>query len=376
MLLSIFILTVGLVIFSIFKYKILTNPFVLEVQYTLLFLIVPQLILVFIGLGEEFALSNWVILVYVISVFAGTQINIKPIKLSEIKKGKATAFISLIVAAILILPTLTILFECGLSIGGLRCYYESVVFSKFASFYDLGKTFLLFSIILFLLEYKRVTWWLIILILIMIFSGSKFAIFNLLIFIGIYLEIYKKVKLRTIFIACVPIMLLMITYHFIQSKNIENPFLAALSYFDIYEKQSFLLEKFQSGAHDLYYGEIGFSSYYKFIPRIFWENKPYDYGFAILNYEFLPEFAAANYMPSFGLGTIYADFGMISIILSGLVSGFLRKYCFRIFEESKYNNTSLILYYFSVSILTFQYLIVLVIFSYIFKQGKYEQADN
>ncbi|WP_291285048.1 hypothetical protein [Flavobacterium sp.] len=370
MLTVVFFITLILISISIYSYKFLANPFVLEVHYTLLFLVVPQMIMISMGLGESYWLSNWVILTYIVSLFLGTLVNIKAIKVSEIKRKKNTAIVSLLIAALLISPTLFILFDCGLSLGGIRCYYETVVFSKFAGFYELGKTFLFFSVLLFLLEYKQFKWWLVILILFVVFSGSKFAIFNLLIFFCIYLEIYKKIKVRSILLSCIPVALLLIIYHFIQTKDAENPFLAAISYFDIYEKQSFLLEKFETGKHSLYYGEINYSSYYKFIPRIFWEGKPYNYGFAILNYDFLPEFAAANYMPSFGLGSLYADFGIYSVVFGGFTAGFLRRYCYNIFKESGYNNTSLILYYFSFSILTFQYMIILVLVSFFLKKDE------
>ncbi|WP_443936875.1 hypothetical protein [Pedobacter sp. MW01-1-1] len=370
MLIFVLILTILLIVISIYKYGFLANPFVLEAYYTLLFLIVPQLILISMGIGESYWLSNWVILTYILSVFAGTFVNLLSFKVSSIKPVKITAILSLVIACLLIAPTLTILLQCGLSFGGIRCYYETVVFSKFASLYELGKTFLFFSVLLFLLEYKRFKWWLVILVFFVLFSGSKFAIFNLLIFFCIYLEIYKKVKVKTIFLFSIPIALLLIVYHFTQTKDAENPFLAAITYFDIYEKQSFLLEKFNTGKHSLYYGEINYSSYYKFIPRYFWPEKPYNYGFAILNYDFLPEFAAANYMPSFGLGSLYADFGIFSVIFGGFAAGMIRKYCFRIFVSSGYNNTSLILYYFSFSILTFQYIVVLVLFSLFFKKNE------
>jgi hypothetical protein len=366
----IFVICLILIILSIKKYKFLSNPFVLEVYYSLLFLIIPQMILIFLDLSESYWLSNWVILIYIFSLYLGTLINIKGVKLSEIKRKKSTAVISLFFAVLLILPSLSILLECGLSIEGVRCYYENVVFSKFAGFYELGKTFLFFSILLFLLEYKKFKWWLIILIFFVVFSGSKFSIFNLVIFFCIYLEIYKKVKIKSILIFSMPFAFLLIVYHFFQSKDAVNPFIAAISYFDIYDKQSFLLEQFASGKHTLYLGEISYSSFYKFIPRLFWEGKPYNYGFAILNYDFLPEFAAVNYMPSFGLGALYADFGIFSILLGGFIAGFFRKYSYSIFKESGYNNTSLILYYFSFSLLTFQFIILLVLFSFIFKKNE------
>lgn len=368
MLIAIFVTTLILIIISIRKYGFLTNPFVLEAYYPLLFLMLPQIILISIGLGESYNLSNWVIIVYVISIYVGTQINIKSIQVTKVARGKVVATLCLFIAAILIAPTLPILLNCGLSFSGIRCYYETVVFTKYAGLYDLGKTFLFLSILLFFLEYLKAKWWLILLVLIMVFSGSKFAIFNLLIFFCIYVELYKKIRVYKILLWSIPILILFILYHFSQTNNAENPMLAAISYFDIYEKQSFLLEKFENNKHALYYGEINLSSYYKFIPRIFWPDKPVAYGFAILNYDFLPEFAAANYMPSFGLGTLYADFGMASIIIGGVMAGFIRRYCYNIMLSSNYNNTSLIIYYFSISILTFQYIFVLVILSTILKK--------
>lgn len=370
MLIVVFFVTIALIFISVRNYKFLANPFVLEVYYSLLFLIIPQIILIIMGIGVSYWLSDWVILIYIGSVYIGTLIKVSAIKVSDISRKKGTALLSLIFAILLISPTLNTLWECGFSFGGIRCYYETVVFSKFAGFYELGKTFLFFSVLLFLLEYRKFKWWLIILVVLLVFSGSKFAIFNLLIFFGIYSEIYKKINIRTIFLFSIPFALLLIFYHFLQSKDAENPLLAAITYFDIYDKQSFLLEQFESGRHSLYYGEIGFSSYYKFIPRFFWENKPYNYGFAILNYDFLPEFAAANYMPSFGLGTLFADFGIYSVIFGGLLAGFLRRYCYSIFKQSGYNNTSFILYFFSVSILTFQYIFILVLFSIFLKKDE------
>lgn len=368
MLAFVFFICLVLIFISISRYKFLANPFVLEVYYSLFFLIIPQMILIYLGIGESYWLSNWVILIYLCSVYLGTLVKIRAIKVSDIKRSKGTATMSLFLGILLILPTLNILFDCGFSMGGLRCYYETVVFSKFASFYELGKTFLFFSILLFLIEYKKFKWWLIILILFLVFSGSKFAIFNLLIFFCIYFEVYQKTKVKNILLAGIPMTLFLIFYHFMQTKEGDNPFLVAISYFDIYDKQTFLLKQFTLGKHPLYFGEINFSSYYKFIPRIFWEGKPYNYGFAKLNYDFLPEFAAVNYMPSFGLGSLYADFGIFSIIFGGFLAGFLRKYCYSIYKESGYNNTSLIIYYFSISILTFQYILLLVLFSFILKR--------
>lgn len=370
MLVFVFFVTCLLIYKSIKKYKILTNPFVLESYYPLIFLVLPQLVLSLLGIGENYWLSDWVILLYVLCVFLGTSLNFKTFRVIDIKRKNRISFACLIFAIIFILPTLKYLFNCGISLVGIRCYYETVVFSELASFYELGKNFLFLSILLMLLSKNRFSLIIIILILIFIFSGSKFAIFNFLIFLTIYLEVYKKVNLKVIIWASIPVFFLMIIYHFTQTKDVESPFLAALNYFDIYKNQSFLLKKFNAENYPLYYGEITFSSYLKFIPRIIWEDKPYNYGFAILNYDLFPEFAALNYMPSFGLGTLYADFGLISVMLGGFFSGLLRKFCYNLFKDSGFNSSTLILYYFSFSILTMQFLFVLFIMDTLLKSDE------
>ncbi|RZL50383.1 MAG: hypothetical protein EOP00_04740, partial [Pedobacter sp.] len=162
MLIVIGFITLLLMIISYYKYGFLTNPFILEAYYVFLFLIIPQIVIIFIGLGEDYYLSDWVIIIYVISVFLGTQINPKAIKVTEIKYGKNVGVLCTLIAVLLILPSLPILINCGLSIGGIRCYYETVVFTKYAGLYELGKTFLMLALMLFLIKYQKFKWWLIV----------------------------------------------------------------------------------------------------------------------------------------------------------------------------------------------------------------------
>lgn len=355
-----------LIFLSIRKFGVLLNPFFIEAHFSLLFLVIPQLIMIYVFPDSaDNIISDFVIIAYVTSVYWGTCTNLKSIHIPPIRAASKVSGVNLLIAAIFIIPTLPILINCGLSFSGLRCYYETVVFSQFASLYDLGKTFLFLSISLLLVYKKKFTLLIGVLMLFLIFSGNKFAIFNLLIFLAIFFEEYKAVKFQKMIAWAIPIFLLLIGYHFMQSRNyFENPFLAAIKYFDIYEKQSFLIDELSSPRSDFYHGEIYVSSFYKYIPRILWSDKPVAFGFAILNYDYLPDEAAMNYMPSFGLGTLYADFGFISVMLLGFLAGFFRKYTYQIFIRSEKNNASLLLYYFGITPLTFIYLGIQYLVSY------------
>jgi hypothetical protein len=143
----------------------------------------------------------------------------------------------------------------------------------------------------------------------------------------------------------------------------------ALSYFDIYNNQSMLVEKLMTDKHDFYHGQIYLTSFYRYIPRIIWEGKTYVYGMAILNYEFFPAWAKIGYMPAFGLATLFADFGFLSIILSGFFIGFIRNCVYKIFRLSGRNNVSFLLYFYTFDVVMMLIMFMAVCISY-FAQRK------
>ncbi|WP_276367380.1 hypothetical protein [Chryseolinea sp. H1M3-3] len=142
-----------------------------------------------------------------------------------------------------------------------------------------------------------------------------------------------------------------------------------ISYFDIYKNQSYVINKFLNGEMEYYYGEIYLSSYLKFIPRILWEDKPKQFGFAILNYAIFPESAASGYMPSFGLGTLFADFGFFSVVFTGFVNGFFKNFFYRIFLKSK-NNLSFFLFVFPFGIITSAFLLIYLMLDYFIRLAR------
>ena len=250
-----------------------------------------------------------------------------------------------------------LLLQSGISAQGFRQFYETVVFSKFASFFELSKLVLYFIIFFKLINRQKFTVGFFFLFPLVFFYGSRFVILDCIIYLCVFLEQFKNLGMRRIITACLIGVIAIVIYTYLQFSSRYDISQHLISYFDIYKNQSYVINKFIAGDLQYYHGEIYFSSYLKFIPRIFWEGKPKEFGFAILNYAVFPQSAAAGYMPSFGLGTLFADFGFFSIVFFGFLSGFLRNFFYRIFLKSK-NNLSFFLFVFPFGMITNIFLLI------------------
>lgn len=370
MLFFIFLFIIFLAFLSIKRYKTFFNPFTLSLQYPLLFLTIPQIILVILGDGEDSLLSDVVILLYILFLYLGTFFKIPYLKIYSFKNTKIIVFCSFVLAVVIFIPLLPMLLKYSISFRGLREFYEEVVFSAYASFYEVFKTLLLILIIILFVWKRKITIVLICLIFILFFSGSKMAILSTMIILVTMYEEYKRVNYKVLFISSILVFVLLLFYHFsqtLQNQN-KNIFDTALSYFDVYRQQTMALELFVSGKMDYYYGEIALSSWYKVIPRFIWESKPKDFGFALLNYAIYPEFSSDGYMPSFGLAYSFADFGFASIIFSGFFAGMLKNYFYRMFYNSKKDVVPFLLYILDFNIV----LCTLFVFYYIISFIKHD----
>lgn len=339
---------------SIIRYEKIFNPFTLSVQYPLLFITVPQMVLIVLGIGEDSFVSDLVILLFVSFMYIGTYIKLPLLKIYPFKNIRLIIVATYVLLAIMTIPLIPYLFSYGLSFRGLREFYEYIVFSPLASFYEIAKTLLLFLIILLFVRDKKVTKTIIVLILISFFSGSKMAILSTVVILATAWEEYRTVNYKYLSLGLIAIFVLLIFYHSSQSINVtsnQTIFDTALSYFDVYKQQALVVNMFIEGKIDYFYGEISLSSWYKIIPRFIWENKPKDFGFALLNYKVYPEFSAAGYMPSLGLAYTFADFGFFSIAISGLFIGFFKNYFYDIFYRSSKNIVAFLLYVFDINVI-------------------------
>ena len=251
--------------------------------------------------------------------------------MKEIENVKVINNLNIVLYVLLVMPMVPFILAAGISAQGFRQFYETVVFTKFASFYELSKLVLYFIIFFKLIKKQKFTLGFFILFPLVFVYGSRFVILEALIYLCVFLEQFKNLGVKRIVFTCFIGAVLIGVYTSLQFTT-DNMRDILRSYFDIYRNQSLVINKMMDGEMEYYHGELYFSSYIKFIPRILWEGKPKQYGFALLNYAILPEQAAAGYMPSFGLGVLFADFGFISIVATGIMIGFIRNFFYRLLQ--------------------------------------------
>ncbi len=375
MLIVALIFSLLLVIVSILRYKKVFNPFTLEVYFTIFFLILPQLLIIKDYAPERHFYSDVVIIVYVVSIFLGTLINVNSFKLREIENVGTINTLNILLYVALIAPMIPLFLQGGLSAQSFRRFYETVVFSKYASFFELSKLVLYFTIFFKLINRQKFSLGFFILFPLVFFYGSRFVILDCIIYLCIFLEQFKNLGVKSIITACLMGAILIVSYTYFQFSSRGNLTEHLTSYFDIYRNQSYVINKFIEGDLEYYYGKIYFSSYLKFIPRILWEDKPKEFGFAILNYAIFPESAAKGYMPSFGLGTLFADFGIFSVVMTGMMSGFLKNFFYRIFQRSK-NNISFFLFVLPFGMITSFFLIIYLGLDYFLRLAGKREGDT
>lgn len=351
MLIVALIISLTLVAISIVRYKKLFNPFTIEVYFTIFFLILPQLLIIKDSAPDKHFYSDLVIITYVVSIFFGTLLNINSFKLRAIENVGTINTLNILLYAALIMPMVPLFLKGGISAQGFRQFYETVVFSKYASFFELSKVVLYFIIFFKLINRQKFSPGFFFLFPLVFFYGSRFVILDFIIYLCVFLEHFKNLGMRSIIITCLIGAIFIGIYTYLQFSSRYNMSQHLVSYFDIYRNQSYVINKFIEGDFEYYHGQIYFSSYLKFIPRIFWEDKPKAFGSAILNYAIFPQSAASGYMPSFGLGALFADFGFYSIVFVGFFTGFVKNFFYRIFRTSK-NNLSFFLFIFPFGMVT------------------------
>jgi hypothetical protein len=370
MLFAVLILAFLLSYLSIRRYGKIFNPFTLEVYIIVLFLVVAQsLRIAFLPGAKNYIYSDLVLAAYLISVFFGTYVVIRIPKVAGLRNRVGVNVFNLLFYIALVLPLAYYFRNFEISFQGIRSFYENVVFSPYASLFEISKYLLYFIIILRLFRVRRFDFVTLGLSALLFLYGSKYAIFDLIVVFFVFFEQFKRLTIRRFIIWGGVAATLLVGYRFYQTKGESDVFKNAISYFDIYENQSMLIKKLQNGDHDYYYGEIYFSSFIKYIPRAIWHSKPRRFGFAILNWDLFPEYARNGYMPGFGLGPTFADFGFISIIVFGFFSGLLRNTLYNLLQKSK-NEVSFLFFVFPLTFLTTCFVLLQILVDYILQVFK------
>lgn len=93
---------------------------------------------------------------------------------------------------------------------------------------------------------------------------------------------------------------------------------AILEYFDYYKNAADYYSAYLRGEVSLFLGEVSLSSFWAYVPRGLWPDKPVVYGTLLVNEIFYPGAAEATNTPAFG-GAVeqFADFGVFGVVLFG-----------------------------------------------------------
>jgi hypothetical protein len=154
--------------------------------------------------------------------------------------------------------------------------------------------------------------------------------------------------LNTIIFVASPFIILLMIFMLNPSEIID-----ILRYFDYYSNSAMYFEAYDKNQIDLFYGKIFLTGFWGLLPRAYFPNKPYVYGFLLVNEFFFPGAAERTHTPAFG-GPMaaFADFGIIGVILYAIfnVNIVLTNFCYYLLfikyniSQIKYNVFLLVLF--------------------------------
>jgi hypothetical protein len=150
--------------------------------------------------------------------------------------------------------------------------------------------------------------------------GSKGLYINL--FISFFIAVWRidSRKLLKIISPAGVIMTLLVLYNFNSNLTSIN-FEQVSAYFDYFFNAAIYYDDFFSGIHELYFGKLYLSSFWEYVPRGIYPDKPYVYGILNIVEYYYPGGPASGNTPAFGGQVLeFADFGILGVIFNSIFS--------------------------------------------------------
>lgn len=151
--------------------------------------------------------------------------------------------------------------------------------------------------------------------------GAKGILLSIFVTMIIFLWFVRSRYLGLLIFIGVPmiiaIMVLSLTFNMESDLKLESIF----NYFDHYQNAALYYDSYLKGEVKLFYGDVLLSSFWSYVPRGLWPDKPWVYGTLLVNEIFYIGQAEKTNTPAFG-GAVpeFADFGLIGVIVYGLFS--------------------------------------------------------
>lgn len=152
--------------------------------------------------------------------------------------------------------------------------------------------------------------------------GSKFVLLSIFGAAIVFLWFIRWRHLGTLIVIGAPVVFGIALWNLYLSVGEGFDLTSIVEYFDYYKNAADYYREYLSGNVQLYLGEISLTSFWSYVPRALWPDKPVVYGVLIINELFYPGAAELTNTPAFG-GAVeqFADFGVIGVLLLGFFSG-------------------------------------------------------
>lgn len=163
------------------------------------------------------------------------------------------------------------------------------------------------------------------------FSGSKGSLLNLYIAAIIYYNFFVA-RLSTLLLTVISVsvgiggMLVLLNTHHDYSSTLD-----ALEYFDYFRNSAEFIDRWHE-FDGYYYGYGLLSSFWFYVPRSFYPEKPIEYGATLIQQVIWPGRAERTYTPGvLNWSLAYLDLGAAGVFLDGVFEGVVRKTSFEYF---------------------------------------------
>jgi len=174
------------------------------------------------------------------------------------------------------------------------------------------------------------------------FTGSKSNMLAGIIVAGVYYNFYVK-AVPWLLVVSGPFLMLGMFLVLLNLQQSYSGIVPALSYFRDYVETTaqFLVRFDEFGLH---WGYAMFSDLWFYVPRVLYEEKPFEYGVVLIHKVLFPGAAAQGHTPGIlPWALAYLDFGVIGVFVSGMFTGFMRRGAYESFLANRENSLAFIL---------------------------------
>lgn len=176
----------------------------------------------------------------------------------------------------------------------------------------------------------------------MYFLGSKNNILTLIVLGGTYYNFYiKRISVWTFLIFVFLMFLAVLSLLFVQGSYVSFS-QAGLYFYDYFNTTLQFISRFDEFG--LRYGQGWLSSFWFYVPRGLYSDKPYEYGIALIHKVLFPGAAATGNTPGLLPWSLaYLDFGLFGVFIFGLLNGIWSRAAYEYFLKHKQNFFAFIL---------------------------------